>query len=100
MSERLTDEQIRAEAARGGNFHSTSMAVELLAIRAELEKARGELKDAGDYYEGVLREVEAEREAARALLREAILFFPLLSNRQNKLDALRARIAKELGDDT
>ena len=36
MTENLTDEQLRAEAARGGNFHSTSMAVELLSLRARL----------------------------------------------------------------
>ena len=144
MSERLTDEQLRAEAARGGNFHSTSMAIELLALRDDNEWLREALTDAElwlcRYYTGepcnhnsvhetiadvraalsreptmserLTRERDealgllnanediskaacAERDAARALLREAH------DDRWGSMTRdLRARIAKELGDDT
>ena len=50
---RLNEDQLRAEAARAGNFHSTSMAVELLSRRAENERLRARAA----HLEAALREI-------------------------------------------
>ena len=86
MSVRLTDEQLRAEAARGGNFHSTSMAVELLAIRAENEQlriGRDEALGLLNANEDIAKTACAERDYAVAMLLEAMDAIPYRQGRDD-----------------
>jgi hypothetical protein len=78
------------------------MANEFLALRAELEKARGDVVALRSEINRITHDFNAlgaERDSARALLRECVKFCDILSGHPAYANnSLRARIAKEIGE--